>query len=424
MTIGEWQELSPDEAAREVHERVRTRLSPAQQRAAIAWLAREPALATALEAGPRGSEHPLGGIPAFAKDLFDIAGVPTLAGSTFLSEERPTPTRDSTLLRTARSAGVAIAGKTHLHEFAYGITGENPHYGDCEHPHFPGRTTGGSSSGSAAVVAAGIAPLAFGTDTGGSIRVPAAFCGLFGFRMAPRDAYIRDAFPLAPSFDTAGWFTANAADMRLALTALIGPHSSSRPLRGCYIELPGLDADVGTAFRIAAARFADPADNATHSELLQGFAHTLATYNTIVATEAWEIHRGWAQRHASRYDPVVWQRLNRVHQLKQTDIESAQITRAALRLLWARFFLRYDYLVLPATPCGALTKLECTAENRRRLLALTAPASVSGLPVLTLPITLPSGFTTGLQLVVNQPQSPALISALTRAEEDALDVAA
>src|SRR5690606_29674308 len=150
------------------------------------------------------------------------------------------------------------AGKTHLHEFAYGITGANPHYGDCEHPLFPGRTTGGSSSGSAAAVAAGIVPLAIGTDTGGSIRVPAAFCGLFGFRLAPGDTFIADAFPLARRFDTAGWFTANPEDMRLALSALVGLRSSERTPSGCYLELPGLDPDVALACREAAARFASP----------------------------------------------------------------------------------------------------------------------------------------------------------------------
>ncbi|HVU32123.1 MAG TPA: amidase [Opitutaceae bacterium] len=424
MTLAEWQALPPPAAARELHHRVHTRVLGSQRRATIAWLADETRLALEFSAAPRGPDHPLAGVPFFAKDLFDVAGVPTLAGSTFLPKVRPSPQEDGSFIRAARHGGMVCAGKSHLHEFAYGITGENPHYGDCEHPRFPGRTTGGSSSGSAALVAAGVVPIALGTDTGGSIRVPAAFCGLFGFRLSPRDVWIRDAFPLAPSFDTAGWFTGNAADMRLALSALVGLRTTHRPLHGCYIEMPNLDPDVASACRVAAERFAPLADVATRDDLLNGFTHALDAYNITVALEAWETHQSWAERFRHDYDPVVWERLNRVHALTSAQIEGAALTRTSLRLLWTKFFLTYDFLVLPATPCAAPTKAGCTAATRTRILTLTAPASLGGLPVLTIPVPLPSGLTTGLQLIVNQPQSPALYSALGRAEEDALGVAA
>ncbi|HYD84675.1 MAG TPA: amidase, partial [Opitutus sp.] len=220
MTFRDWQNLSPASAARELHHRVDTALSPAQRRAVLASLPSEAALADRFAAADRSA--PLAGVPFFLKDLFDVVGEPTFAGSTFLPEVRPTPSRNSTLVDALARAGAVLAGKTHLHEFAYGITGENPHYGDCEHPRFPGRTTGGSSSGSAAVVAAGIVPFAIGTDTGGSVRVPAAFCGLYGFRLTPCDAFIADAFPLASTFDSAGWFTANADDFLTTISALIG----------------------------------------------------------------------------------------------------------------------------------------------------------------------------------------------------------
>ena len=412
MTFGEWRQLSPTGAAREIHGRVRAQLSPGQQRAILATLEPEDTLAARFAAVPRGA--PLAGVPYFVKDLFDVAGAPTFAGSTFLPEIRPTPARDSSLVAAVRAAGAVLAGKTHLHEFAYGITGENPHYGDCEHPRFPGRTTGGSSSGSAAVVAAGIAPLAIGTDTGGSVRVPAAFCGLFGFRHTPRDRLIADAFPLAPSFDTAGWFTANAADMREAIGALVGLRSSERTPRGCYLEMPGLDADVAAACAAAASRLAPPSDATVQCDLLRGFADAPNTYNVIAALEAWEVHKGWAERFRERYDPAVWQRLNRVHTLTPPQIDAAQFALTTLRLLWTQYLLSYDFLVMPATPCPALTKAECTLENRGRLLALTTPVSLAGLPVLSVPVALPSGYTTGLQIVVNHPQSPVVNWALDK----------
>lgn len=411
MTFADWQQLSPSEAARRVHAAARA-LSPAQQRAVLAWLQPEAELAAELAAAPRGAGLP--GIPFFAKDIFDAGGIDTRAGSTFLPEVRPRPAADGAFVAAMRAAGAALAGKTHMHEFAYGITGENPNFGDCEHPRFPGRTTGGSSSGSAAVVAAGIAPLALGSDTGGSVRVPAAFCGLFGFRLSPGEAWIRDAFPLAPSFDTAGWFTASARDMLSTIDALLGATPITREPRGCYLELPGLAPGVAEACGRAAAAFAPPADDLTKDALLRGFAPALETYHTIVAFEAWEAHRAWAGRYRERYDPVVWQRLNRVHSLTAAQRDTALENAAAIRAGWKSFFATHDFLVLPASPLPALTKAECNLENRSRVIALTAPASVGGLPVLTVPVALPSGLTTGLQIVVNDPRSPAVRWALER----------
>ncbi len=411
MTFRDWHDLAPGAAAQQLLARVRA-LPPVQQRAAIAVLPSENELATSFAAAPR--DRLLGGVPFFVKDLFDVPGTPTFAGSSFLPEVRPTPATESAFVRALRAAGAVYAGKTHLHEFAYGITGENPHHGDCEHPHFPGRTTGGSSSGSVAIVAADVVPLALGSDTGGSVRVPAAFCGLYGFRGTPGHEWIRDAFPLSPTCDTAGWFTANAADMRLSLAALVGLRTSQREPRGCYLEMPGLDPDVALACRAAATRLTSPADAMVRDDLLAGFARALETYNTIVAVEAWKAHKPWAERYRARYGEIVWQRLNRVHGIAPAQRTAAEAELAAIRLLWTKFFLTFDFLVMPASPCPAPTKAECTLETRTRVLTLTAPASLGGLPVLTIPVPLPSGLTTGLQIVVNHVQSPAIYWALER----------
>ncbi|MDO8539438.1 MAG: amidase [Opitutaceae bacterium] len=415
MTFHAWQQLSPNDAARTVHTRVRERLPPEQQRAAIALLRPESELTRAFAAAG-ATAAPLRGVPYFAKDLFDVAGMPTFAGSTFLPEARPPPARDSALIATLRTAGAVLAGKTHLHEFAYGITGENPHYGDVDVPGFPGRTTGGSSSGSVAVVAAGIVPLALGTDTGGSVRLPAAFCGLYGLRLTPGDPFIRDAVALAPSLDTAGWFTAKAEDMRAANAALLpAPHRAAAP-HGCYLEMPGVDPDVATACRAAAEQFDARIDGDVSAELRSGFGAALDIYNTIVAVEAWEVHKPWAERFRERYSPAVWQRLNRVHAFTADKIGAAQRGREAIRSVWRKFFETYDFVVLPASPAPAFTKPDCTLENRNRILVLTAPASLAGLPVLTIPIQLSSGLSTGLQLVVKEPASPVIDWALQRCQ--------
>jgi amidase/aspartyl-tRNA(Asn)/glutamyl-tRNA(Gln) amidotransferase subunit A len=409
MTFRDWQQLPPEKAAREIHARVR-KLSKVQQRAAIAELASKDELVARFKAAPHGT--PLGGVPFFAKDLFDFAGSPTRGGSTFLATVRPTPKHDGAFARTLRAAGAVFVGKTHLHEFAYGITGENPHYGDVEHPQYPGYMTGGSSSGSAAVVAADIVPIALGTDTGGSVRVPAAFCGLYGFRLKPREPFIRDAFPLAPTFDTAGWFTSSAADMRATLGTLVSLRARSLAPRGCYLEMPGVENDVAVACRTAALRVTTEAEAALRQQMLDGFAPALEAYHTIVAVEAWNAHKDWAKSNQAKYDPLVWQRLNRVHSITNEQIDAANVTLKEVRGLWEKFFEKYDYLIMPASVSAAPKKAECTLALRNRLLTLTAPASLGALPALTVPVKLPAGMTTGLQIVAREPGSPVFAWAL------------
>ena len=403
--------MEPAAAAAEVHRRVRTRLEPAQQRAVLAWLRPEAELAGALAATDPG--RPLGRVPYFAKDLFDTAGVPTAAGSTFLPRERASGTRDGALVAACARAGAVLAGKTHLHEFAYGITGENPHHGDCHRPGFPGRTTGGSSSGSAAAVAAGIVPLALATDTGGSVRVPAAFCGLFGLRLSPGEPWITDAVPLAPTCDTAGWFTAGAGDLAPVLEALLpAERTAERPLRGRSWAPPGLDPDVAAAFGRAAGQLAEPAERALTDALAAGFAPSLAAYHTLVSAEAWAWHRGWFARRAPEYDPNVRQRLENAARVTPEQVAAARAATEGVRSVWRDYFRTHDFLVLPAAPTPAPTKAECTPELRNRIIQLTAPASLGGQPVLSLPVPLPGGLTTGLQVIVPDHRSAVLRWAL------------
>ena len=426
MTFADWQSLSPEAAARLVHQRVAA-LPPAQQRAALAWLCPEPQLAAALSPSTSSSNlnSPLRGVPFAAKDLFDAAGLPTFAGSTFLPEVRHPATNglapaDGDFIRDVRAAGASLAAKAHMHEFAYGITGENPHYGDCEVPGHPGRSTGGSSSASALLVKAGVVPFALGTDTGGSIRVPAAFCGLYGFRLTPRHPWIADGVALAESLDTPGFFTTNASDLRTLLDALLPPPPSTsssnlnRQPRGAWLALPGLDPAVERAFRAAAPRLAEPLSESTAAELRALFAPAAELYAILGGAETWRLHAPFYERYRDRYDPNVRTRIDRARTLTGADIALAQTNRDAITAAWASLFSEYDYLVLPGSPCPAITKAECTVEMRSRILGLTVPASMGSLPALALPVPLPDtgGLTTALQVVVPTIHSPALRHAL------------
>jgi aspartyl-tRNA(Asn)/glutamyl-tRNA(Gln) amidotransferase subunit A len=422
LSMAEWQALASrdaGEAAREVARRIRAILPDDQQRAVFATLTSQTEIANTF-ARVAGTIAPLAGVPYVLKDLFFTAGQPLLAGSRFPTGVLPIKPRDSKLPHSLRGMGSVLVAKTHLHEFAYGLTGENPHYGDCQHPRFPDRTSGGSSSGSAVAVAAGVVPLGVGTDTGGSIRVPAAFCGLYGLRLSPKDTFIEDAFPLAPSFDTAGWFTRLPADMQLVNRFIVGkPVAATRELRGCFLDFGALglpaEAEVSTAFLRAARTFAPAADAATAGPLVRAFEGCAEAYSILQSTEAFAVHEAWLDRHRELYGADVWARIDRGRRWTPAQLASAHATWQAVRAIWQSYFLTFDFLILPATPFPALAKADCTLENRNRLLQLNTPASLGGLPVLTVPVTLPSGLSTGLQIVVNSPLSPVVDWVLRRA---------
>lgn len=435
--------MSPAAAARAFHERVAALPDPLR-RAAIAWLKPEAQIATELMAGALQAPHdpadapdgppPLHGVPYLLKDLYDLAGVATRAGSVFLDKVRALPTADSLVVQHLGQLGAVCTGKTHLVEFASGLTGENPHYGDCPHPRFPARLSGGSSSGSAALVAAGVSPLAIGTDTGGSVRVPAAWCGLFGFRLTPADAFIRDAFPLAPTMDTAGWFTANATDMlkvwqawtsrRVGADATTSSSTLSsrqagtqvRPLesspRGCYLNarklVPLMDPAVATACDYAAASMSAHADPQAEASLILSWHHAVEAYIAIGMSEAHAVHRDWLAPYREHYDPIIWQRFSDAGHFPANDIARAHERLGEIRSVFREFFRVYDYLVLPTVPAVAPTKAEATPDLRRQILTLTAPASLGGLPVLTIPVSLNSGLTAGLQIILPSAHSPVV----------------
>lgn len=433
LPFAAWQAMTPAAAARAVQTRLEA-LPEKLRRAAVAWMKSDEALAADLSAvgarkqAPTG-EHPLRGLPYFLKDLFDLAGVPTRAGSTFLPQVRSLPMRDAAIVQRLRILGAACAGKTHLVEFASGLTGENPHYGDCPHPHFPERLSGGSSSGSAALVGAGVVPLAIGTDTGGSVRVPAAWCGLYGFRLTPGDELIRDAFPLAPTLDTAGWFTANASDLLASWRALVdganpsrdgeaGSNEKDSPYRGCYLGarklIPNIDPGVAEACDRAAAALCSPTDAATEAMLLQSWERGVDSYVTIGMSEAHAVHRDWLVPHERDYDPVIWRRFTDAGKFPPEVLSGARQHLRAVRSAWDEFFRDHDFLVLPAVPQPAPTKAEATPELRRAILTLTAPASLGGLPVLTIPVPLPSGLSVGLQIVLPRTDSPVVPGILSQ----------
>jgi aspartyl-tRNA(Asn)/glutamyl-tRNA(Gln) amidotransferase subunit A len=418
--FGFWRALAnrdPAGAARAVLSRIAA-LAPEHRRSIWAIEPDEPALIREFVRGV-ATGGPLAGVPFAVKDLFAVQGFPTGAGSTFLARRHGPAAGDAPIVDHLRRAGAVFAGKVHLHEFAYGLTGENPHFGDGPNLRLPGRLSGGSSSGSAAVVAAGIVPLALGTDTGGSVRVPAAFNGLWGFRARPHDRWIAQCFPLSPTFDTAGWFTNSAAEMLAVQHTIFGRPATISATRG-FVRLaarelaPEMDAGFAARLDDAAALLTEPLPAADVTALRRALEGALKAYVVIQSSEAATVHAEWLDERKADYDPVVWARIDSGRRWTASDIAVAHAKQAEIRDAFGKLFERHDGLVLPAAPFPALTKAECTDENRSRILRLTHAASLAGAPVLTQPVTMPDGTFGGLQIVLPDYHTAASEAVLLR----------
>jgi aspartyl-tRNA(Asn)/glutamyl-tRNA(Gln) amidotransferase subunit A len=417
MDIEAWQNLfrsDRDSVQREFHSRC-DRLSSAQKRAVWSYLDPEAFLApSSLPAAP------LHGVPFAVKDLFNYRKAPTRAGSVFL---RKTNRHDSRLVAKLRDLGALPVGTTHLHEFAYGLTGGNPHFGNIAHPGHPDHTSGGSSSGSAAVVAAGIVPFALGTDTGGSLRVPAAYCGLFSWRDTPHHPWIQDAYPLAPSFDTAGWLTKTAGDLRRLHHLLVNAEIyQDAPPRGAYLSTAALGASISPHYEatlvaaIAEIQPEIPETCPTFAGLLQGSA---VPYGVLQSTEAFAVHQPHFDEKRSHYGEAVWQRIDRGRHWRAAELTYAKVHQLRVKSAFRTFFRDHDYLVMPAAPTPALAHDDNNQANRDALLALTSPASLAGLPAVTVPIFLEDGLSLGLQFIFPSRTHAAIDWLLQRCENSA-----
>jgi aspartyl-tRNA(Asn)/glutamyl-tRNA(Gln) amidotransferase subunit A len=256
---------------------------------------------------PRGR---LAGIPIAVKDLIDVAGMRTTYGSPRYADH--VPDRTAPVVGALRAEGAVVIGKTNLNEFAYGVTGYNPHFGAILSPRDPTRTAGGSSGGSAAAVAAGVCRLAVGTDTSGSIRVPAACCGVWGLKLAHGAADMTGVFPLSPSFDSLGYLADGPDMLRLALGLddLPDPRTLRVGVIGVDLEVPALPADHWTIFRAETWRthgeaFTEhPGDYGADLRSRFGLGH----HDAAAAAAAHAVEAQWRRAYAAAaegYDVLV-----------------------------------------------------------------------------------------------------------------------
>ncbi len=375
-------------------------LTPTEQRAALCGLPDTRALTQRFEAAWPLREAALGGVPFLTKDLYFRAGEPTYAGSTFLAEEiGPARATSSLPAAFADDAGAVECGRTQLNEFAFGLSGENPHFGDCPHPARADLLAGGSSSGSAFAVARGLVPFALATDTAGSIRVPCAYCGVWGLRLTPDVTPVGDVFPLSPGYDTQGWIARTAADLRQVSAAVLGeapPAGAGLWAGDLGLGIPAADLAAMRATALRAGAQEDPAATAL---LRLALADAAEAYPVLGGHAAARVHAGWLERRRAEYDPVVWARLDAGRRRTYEELRAAEVVRARVTDALRTVLRRHHFIALPATFGGAVPKAGADEAHRRRLLALNAPASLAGLPAVVAPVALADGLTAGVQFV-------------------------
>jgi aspartyl-tRNA(Asn)/glutamyl-tRNA(Gln) amidotransferase subunit A len=364
---------------------------------------------------------PLAGVPFAVKNLFDVAGLATLAGSK-INRDDPPAARDATLVARLEAAGAVLVGTLNMSEYAYDFTGENVHDGPARNPHDPARMSGGSSGGSGSAVAARLVPLALGSDTSGSIRVPASLCGIFGLKPTYGRLSRAGTFPLAASFDHVGPLAGCARDLALAYDALQGPDArdpicSPRPpepvtprldqprralrvaIAGGYFD-KGLFPEARAALeRVAAALGADRVVELPESERARAAAFV------ITAGEAAQLHAERLRRRARDFDPAIRDRLLAAAMLPASVMVHAQKFRRWYRDRVLDLFRDVDVIVAPATPCSAPRIGDETlmldgepVSVRRNLGLLTQPISFIGFPVAVVPVPL-SPLPIGVQII-------------------------
>jgi len=360
---------------------------------------------------------PLSGLTFATKDLFDIAGHVTGAGSPdwLVSHQKANVTASS--VTKLLSAGAKMVAKAQTDEMAFSITGQNAHYGTPTNVNAVGRIPGGSSSGSAAAVAGRLVDFALGSDTGGSVRVPAGFCGIYGIRTTQDRVPVDGIHPLAPCFDTVGWFSRSGELLQRIGQVLLPeflPAQEPRCLliaKDCFACLKDEDRQ---ALRLVIDQISDYFTGQKELKISEnGPDKWMPYFRTLQMADVWKSHGDWIRWFKPKFGPGVAERFAMSASIDQDDVKASRLKQAEIRQHMFNLLGTGDILCLPTTPGVAplLQTPEAILDNfRSRVMALTCVAGLSGCPQINLPVTFINNCPLGLSLMAAPGHDEALLN--------------
>ncbi|NOG69568.1 amidase [Roseicella sp. DB1501] len=380
--------------------------------------------------GPRAeiagaAEGPLVGHDFAVKDLYDVAGWPTGYGNPDWERTHPVAAATAPAVAMLLQAGASLRGKTRTVELAYGLTGENVWHGTPRNPRAPDRFPGGSSCGSAAAVAAGLVDFALGSDTGGSVRIPASYCGIFGIRPSWGAVSLAGACGLGPSFDTAGWFAARASLLVRVGEVLLPEDAAPGQRLGLLLkpEEPWMNADPSTALALGEAMEAlqallGPALSIGLAP--EGLPAFYEHFRNAQAAEAWATLGSWVAATGPRFGPGVGERFAAARDMDPARAEAGRQFRRRIAARLRALLAGGAVLAYPTSP-GPAPRLEASqAEQnlvRERSMGVTAIAGFAGLCEVSLPVARDAGAPVGLSLVAAPGRDRALLDLAWRLAE-------
>jgi amidase len=349
---------------------------------------------------------PLARLQAAIKDMYDIAGSRTGGGNPDWLRAQAPANATAAAVQRLLDAGATIVGKTVCDEFFFSLAGVNAHYGTPINPRAPGRLPGGSSSGSASATAAGACDIALGSDTGGSVRVPAAFCGIFGIRPTHGRVSLAGAMPMAPSFDVPGWFASGPGVFQRVGNVLLEGHTASAPISQIVIlddAFAEADAEVASLLASALHEAAGDLPNLTHAHIApDGLDVWREIFRVIQASEVWHTFGAFVEKHQPRMGPGIRERMRFAASVKEGDAAKARAAHAQVRAHIHGMVRSGTVLALPTAPCIAplLHSSEEELESFRvRAMRLTCIAGLGGLPQVSIPVGTVTGAPVGLSFI-------------------------
>ena len=361
------------------------------------------------------ADGPLAGLDFAVKDLFDIVGLVTGAGNPdWRRTHRPAPST-APVVQTLLAAGASVTGKTHTDELAFSLQGENAHYGTPVNVRAPERIPGGSSSGSAAAVAGELVDFAIGTDTGGSVRVPASFCGICGMRPSHGRTSLAGCMPLAESFDTVGWFTRDAALLQRVGAVLLGAAASDADPARLLVAadlFQACDPPARDAWGAVTVRIEQQFGALEPVALADDTRTWMPDFRTLLGAEAWRAHGAWIEATKPAFGPDIQQRLDMARAITEAQVAAAAEVRGAATTRMQTLLQDGAVLIMPTTPGAAPFKRTPPAEldaYRLAMLRLTCIAGMARLPQISLPLASVEGAPLGLSLIAGHGNDMALL---------------